>query len=66
MLASLVHAIYRALTVLYPSEFRNQHRDDLVLLFDEMVADRGIGTATGRTMLDLIVTIPRYRLEAAR
>ena len=64
MFASLVRRTYRLLIPLYPAEFRREHGDDMVLLFDALVADRGILAATGRTSIDLIVTVPRYRLEA--
>ncbi|MEX0781566.1 MAG: hypothetical protein WD557_02880 [Dehalococcoidia bacterium] len=64
MFASLVRRIYRLLTLLYPTEFRREHGNDMALLFDDLVADRGILAATSRTSIDLIVTVPRYRLEA--
>ena len=46
-----------------PLAFRREFGDDMLLLFDSLVADRGILAATSRTSLDLIVTVPRYRLE---
>ena len=54
--------LYRALTLLYPKDFRDQYRDDLVQYHTELVNDRGAGAAWARTSLDLLVTIPRYRL----
>ena len=57
------HPIYHALVRLYPKAFRDAYGDDLVQHFDDLVADRGIRAAWGRTALDLAVTIPRYRLE---
>jgi hypothetical protein len=57
------HPIYHALARLYPKAFRDAYRDDLVQHFDDLVADRGISAAWGRTALDLAVTVPRYRLE---
>jgi hypothetical protein len=57
------HPIYHTLVRLYPKAFRDAYGDDLVQHFDDLVADRGIGAAWGRTALDLAVTVPRYRLE---
>ena len=56
--------VYRALLLLYPSDFRREYGDDMVFLFEDMVRDQGISPATRRTLLDLIVTVPRCRLEA--
>lgn len=64
MLASLVRRTYRHLIALYPAELRREHGDDMVLVVDELIADRGVVAATTRTTIDLIVTVPRYRLEA--
>ncbi len=36
----------------------------MALVFEELIADRGVLAATARTAIDLIVTVPRYRLEA--
>lgn len=63
MFAPFVRRTYRLLISLYPAEFRREHGGDMMLLFDELVADRGILAATSRTSIDLIVTVPRYRLE---
>jgi hypothetical protein len=57
------HPIYRTLVRLYPKTLRDTYGDDLVQHFDDLVADRGTGAAWGRTALDLVVTVPRYRLE---
>ena len=57
------HPIYHTLVRLYPKAFRDAYGDDVVQHFDDLVADRGIRAAWGRTALDLAVTIPRYRLE---
>jgi uncharacterized membrane protein YidH (DUF202 family) len=57
------HPIYDTLVRLYPKAFRDAYGDDVVQHFDDLVADRGIRAAWGRTALDLAVTIPRYRLE---
>ena len=64
MLASLVRRTYRRMIALYPNELRREHGDDMEFVFNELIADRGLLTATTRTTIDLIVTVPRYRLEA--
>jgi hypothetical protein len=56
--------IYRAVIRLYPREFRARYRDDLVQHFTDLVNERGLRAAWTRTAVDLIVTVPRYRLEA--
>lgn len=63
MFAPLVRRGYQLLIPLYPAAFRREFGGDMLLLFDSLVADRGILAATSRTSLDLIVTVPRYRLE---
>lgn len=63
MFAPLIRRGYQLLIPLYPAAFRREFGDDMLLLFDSLVADRGILAATSRTSLDLIVTVPRYRLE---
>src|SRR4051794_11732952 len=65
MFAAVARRAYRWLLVLYPPEFRQEFAADLVLAYDDLVRDRGMLAATSRTSLDLIVTIPRYQLEAA-
>ncbi|MEO8693297.1 MAG: hypothetical protein ABI658_07250 [Acidimicrobiales bacterium] len=55
--------MYRALTRLYPRDFRARYRDDLVQHFADLVDDHGVRVAWTRTAIDLIVTVPRYRLE---
>lgn len=54
---------YRSLLRLYPREFRRDYGDDLVQTFADLVADCGPRKAWTRTAGDLIVTVPRYRLE---
>lgn len=61
---SAPHPLYRSLVHLYPSSFRGHYGDDLVQHFADLVADRGAPAAWARTGLDLIVTVPRYRLES--
>ena len=63
MFAPLIRRGYQLLIPLYPAAFRREFGGDMLLLFDSLVADRGILAATSRTSLDLIVTVPRYRLE---
>lgn len=55
---------YGALLWLYPRRFRDDYREDLVQHFADLVVDRGWRAAWGRTTVDLIVTVPRYRLES--
>lgn len=56
-------SVYRSLVRLYPRDFRARYADDLVQHFADLVTDRGAGKAWARTGIDLIVTVPRYRLE---
>ena len=64
MLASLACRTYRRMIALYPNELRRQYGDDMEFVFNELIADRGVRVAMTRTTIDLIVTVPRYRLEA--
>lgn len=57
-------ALYRALVRLYPREFRGHYGDDLVQHFADLVERDGAAAAWHRTIVDLAVTIPRYRLES--
>ena len=59
------HPTYRALTLLYPREFRDRYRDDLIQHHADLTHSRGRASAWLRTGLDLIITIPRYHLETA-
>jgi len=56
-------AVYRALLRLYPKDFREEFGPDLLAVYQDLAADRGLACARRRTALDLIVTVPRYRLE---
>lgn len=56
--------IYRGALRCYPASFRRRYGDDLVAAFEDLCADRGIRVAWQRTILDLIVTVPTYRLES--
>ena len=55
--------IYRSLLWLYPREFRREYGDDLVQNFNDMLAFNGARVTWARTSVDLIITVPRYRLE---
>lgn len=57
-------AVYRSLVRLYPRDFREQYGRDLVQHHADLVDDRGIRAAWALTGVDLIVTLPRYRLES--
>lgn len=57
------HSGYRALTALYPRDFRDRYRDDLVQHHADLVRSGGATKAWTRTGLDLLITVPRYRLE---
>lgn len=64
MRASARHGVYRACINLYPSTFRHHYREDLVQHFDDLVVSRGRRGACLRTGLDLVITVPNYRLES--
>jgi hypothetical protein len=55
--------IYRALTLLYPQDFRDHYRDDLTQAHADLVHQRGRSRGWCRSGLDLLITVPRYRLE---
>ena len=56
--------LYRTLVNLYPAEFRHEFGPDLEQHFADLHADRGARAAWARTAFDLIITVPRYRLES--
>ncbi|MEO8162803.1 MAG: hypothetical protein ABI590_03400 [Ilumatobacteraceae bacterium] len=56
--------IYESMLWLYPRDFRRNYGDDLVQNFADLLGDRGIRSTWARTSVDLIVTVPRYRLES--
>ena len=58
------NAVYRSLLRLYPRAFRLEYSDDLVQVFADLCADQGPLRAWSRTGTDLLVTVPRYRLES--
>ncbi len=49
--------------MLYPRDFRDRYSDDLVQTLTDLSAELGPGRAWRRVMLDLVVTVPRYRME---
>lgn len=57
--------VYRAVLRCYPAPFRRRYGDDIIIAFDDLRADRGIRVAYWRALVDLVVTIPKYRLESA-
>jgi len=57
------HPVYRSLLRLYPRDFRTHYGEDLVQHFGDLVANMGAPVAWSRTGVDLLVTVPRYRLE---
>lgn len=57
--------IYQALISLYPQPFRDEYREDLVLLFSHQIRDESPVGVWGRTARDLSVTVPAHHLEAA-
>lgn len=56
-------SVYRALVRLYPRSFRDHYADDLVLHFEDLARRDGARRAWRRTAVDLLVTVPRYRME---
>jgi hypothetical protein len=54
---------YRGLVRLYPKGFRREYTDDLAQTFEDLLADLGPARTWRRTAVDLLVTLPRYRLE---
>ncbi len=49
--------------MLYPRDFRDRYGDDLVQTLTDLSAERGPRRAWRRVTLDLVVTVPRYRME---
>lgn len=54
---------YRVALRCYPASFRRHYGDDLIAAFEDLRADRGFRVACWRTMVDLMVTVPKYRLR---
>jgi hypothetical protein len=55
--------IYRALVRLYPRDFRRHYGDDLVQNFVDLIGRDGASRTWPRVTIDLVLTVPRYRLE---
>ena len=55
--------IYRALVRLYPKDFRRHYGDDLVQNFVDLLGRDGASRTWPRVTIDLVLTVPRYRLE---
>lgn len=55
--------VYRSLLVLYPRDFRDRYSDDLMQTLTDLSAELGPRRAWRRVTLDLVVTVPRYRME---
>jgi hypothetical protein len=55
--------VYRTLLLLYPRDFRDRYTDDLVQTLTDLSGELGPRRAWRRVTLDLVVTVPRYRLE---
>jgi hypothetical protein len=55
---------YAALVGLYPREFRETYRSDMVRLFRDQCRDEPRSRVCLRTSVDLIVTIPHQHMEA--
>ena len=49
--------------MLYPRDFRDRYSDDLVQTLTDLSAELGSRRAWRRVTLDLVVTLPRYRME---
>ena len=55
--------VYRYLLLLYPRDFRDRYGDDLVQTLTGLSGELGPRRAWRRVTLDLVVTVPRYRME---
>src|SRR5439155_191487 len=55
--------LYATFMRLYPRQFRHDFADDMVLAFDELVEHNGRAATWRRVLVDLVVTVPTYRLE---
>jgi hypothetical protein len=49
--------------MLYPRDFRDRYSEDLVQTLTDMSAELGPRRAWRRVTLDLVITVPRYRME---
>ncbi len=55
--------VYRNLLLLYPRDFRDHYADDLVQNLTDLSGELGSRRAWRRVTLDLVITVPRYRME---
>ncbi len=55
--------VYRSLLLLYPRDFRDRYADDLVQTLTDLSGELGSRRAWRRVTLDLVITVPRYRME---
>jgi hypothetical protein len=55
--------LYATLVRLYPRRFRHEFADDMVLAFGELIEHNGRSATWRRVLVDLVVTVPSYRLE---
>ena len=63
MKAGAAVRVYRSLLRLYPRDFRDRYIDDLLQALADLSDELGPRRAWRRATLDLVVTVPRYRLE---
>lgn len=56
--------VYKSMLWLYPRDFRRHYRSDLVQSFNDLLDEHGVRAAWTRASIDLVVTVPRYRLES--
>lgn len=61
---ALVTRAYGALLWLYPRQFREEYRDDMVLLVRDQCRDESPWRVLTRSAVDLAITIPKQHLEA--
>jgi hypothetical protein len=57
--------IYRALLRCYPRDFRREYGEDMTQLLALQLRDENAVRVWGRTFVDLALTVPSLRLEAA-
>ena len=60
----LVTRAYGALLWLYPRQFREEYRDDMVLLVRDQCREESPWRVLARSAVDLAITIPKQHLEA--
>jgi len=61
---ALVIRAYGALLRLYPRQFREEYRDDMVLLVRDQCREESPWRVLARSAVDLAITIPKQHLEA--